>query len=189
MNEIIADFAAEMIYPAIGGIEELDLVEIFLTERNRLKRIVAGMGLNAADCEDVLQDVSVKALNQSIRIKTKQGCIRWLVRVTVNECMAEHRRRKKFQKKTNEILKRKTQSKTNPADKKLIAAEELEIVRDSLKKLDDDLLGPIVLRYFCEMNSNEISEVLEQKPSTVRGRLRDARMILAKSLLERGVEP
>ena len=147
------------------------------------------MGLNAADCEDVLQDVSVKALNQSIRIKTKQVGVRWLVRVTVNECLAEHRRRSSFRKKTDEILRRKSQTKTKLAEKELIASEELEIVRESLKKLDDDLLGPIVLRYFCDMNSNEISEVLEQKPSTVRGRLRDARMILAKRLLERGVEP
>ena len=189
MNGIIADFAAEMIYPAIGGTKELNLIEIFLAERSRLKRIIAGIGLNAADCEDVLQDVSVKALKQSSEIKTKQQGIRWLVKVTVNECLAEHRRRKSFQKKADEILRRKSQSKTNPADKKLIAAEELEIVRDSLKKLDDDLLGPIVLRYFCDMNSNEISEILEQNPSTVRGRLRDARMILAKSLLERGMEP
>jgi len=71
----------------------------------------------------------------------------------------------------------------------LKAAEELEIVRQSMKKLDENLLGPIVLRYFCDMSSNEISEVLEQNPSTIRGRLRDARMILAKALLARGVEP
>lgn len=189
MNEIIADFAITKEFPASDLILELNLIDIFLDERSRLKRIIAGMGLNAADCEDVLQDVSVKAMQQSSEIKTKQEGIRWLVKVTVNECLAEYRRRKSFQKRANEILKRKSQTKTNPAEKKLIAAEELEIVRQSLKKLDDDLLGPIVLRYFCDMNSNEISQVLEQKPSTVRGRLRDARMVLAKSLLERGVEP
>ena len=62
-------------------------------------------------------------------------------------------------------------------------------MQESLKKLDENLLGPIVLYYFCDMNSNEISETLQQNPSTIRGRLRDARMILAKTLLERGVEP
>jgi len=189
VNELIADIAAEIVYPAVGGTEELNLVKIFLAEQGRLKRIIAGMGLNAADCEDVLQDVSLKALKNSLKLKTKQQGLRWLVRVTVNECLAEHRRRKSFQKKTGEILRRKSQKKTKPADKKLIAAEELEIVRQGLKELDNDLRGPIVLRYFCDMNSNEISEILEQKPSTVRGRLRDARMILAKTLLERGVEP
>ena len=105
------------------------------------------------------------------------------------QCLAEHRRSKSFQKKADEILKRKSQVQIKTADKNLIATEELEIVRDSLKKLDDDLLGPVVLRYFCDMNSNEISEVLQQNPSTIRGRLREARMILAKKLLERGVQP
>jgi RNA polymerase sigma factor (sigma-70 family) len=189
VNEIIADFVITKEFPASDLILELKLIDIFLDERGRLKRIIAGMGLNTADCEDVLQDVSVKALKNSLKIKTKQEGIRWLVKVTVNECLVEHRRRKSFRKKINEILRRKSQTKTTPADKKLIAAEELGIVRDSLKKLDDDLLGPIVLRYFCDMNSNEISEILEQNPSTVRGRLRDARMILAKTLLGRGVEP
>jgi DNA-directed RNA polymerase specialized sigma24 family protein len=66
-------------------------------------------------------------------------------------------------------------------------AEELEIVRQSLQKLDDSLLGPVILRYFCDFNSKEVAETLGLKSSTVRSRLRDARMKLAKQLLERGI--
>ena len=40
-----------------------------------------------------------------------------------------------------------------------------------------------------EIASKEIGEILDLSPSTVRSRLREARMILAKGLLERGVEP
>ena len=145
--------------------------------------------MNAADAEDVLQNVSIKAMQNTAKFDTKHDGFKWLVKVTINECLVEHRRRKSFRKNANEILERKTQIKTNSADKNAIAAEELEIVRQSLKKLDDDLLGPVVLRYFCDMSSNEISEVLQQNSSTIRGRLRDARMILAKTLLERGIEP
>jgi len=189
VNEIIADFAAEIGYPAIGGRKELNVVEIYLAERGRLRRIIAGMGLTAADIEDVLQDVSVKALRKSVRLQTRQSCLKWLIQVTINECLSEHRRRRIFRRNAGEILRRRSEKKIFPADKKIISAEELEIMRDNLKKLDKDLLGPIILKYFCGMNSNEISEILGQNPSTVRGRLRDARMILAKSLLERGVEP
>ena len=71
----------------------------------------------------------------------------------------------------------------------MIIAEELEIVRESLQKLDDSLLGPMVLQYFCDLNSKEVGEILALSPSTVRSRLREARMILAKGILERGVEP
>jgi RNA polymerase sigma-70 factor (ECF subfamily) len=189
VNEISAEFDLEIEYDASGKAMDLNLVEIFLAQQSRLKRIVAGMGLNAADAEDVLQNVSIKAMQNAAQFETKHDGFKWLVKVTVNECLVEYRRRKSFQKNTNEILERKSQTQPNSAAKNAIAAEELEIMRQSLKKLDENLLGPVVLRYFCDYSSNEISEILQQNPSTIRGRLRDARLILAKTLLERGVEP
>lgn len=88
-------------------------------------------------------------------------------------------------------MKRKLENKADSksADENAIVAEELEIVRKSLQKLDDSLLAPTVMRYFCNLNSKEVGEILALSPSTVRSRLREARMILAKGLLERGVEP
>ena len=189
VNEMIVDYTVLENLPANDRTSELNLVDIFLAELERLKRIVAGMGLNAADGEDVLQDVSIRALKQSQRFGTKQECVRWLIRVTVNQCLAEHRRRRSFRRKAGEILKRRQENKICRTDKKVVLAEELEIVRESLQKLDEFLLGPVVLRYFCDLDSKEIGEILEVNPSTVRSRLRDARMILAKRLLERGVEP
>ena len=189
MNEIIVDFTVLENLPANDRILELNLVDIFLAELKRLKRIVAGMGLNAADSEDVLQDVSIRALKQSQKFGTKQECIRWLIRVTINQCLAEHRRRRSFRQKAGEILKRRQENEIFQTDKKAVRAEELEIVRESLQKLDESLLGPVVLRYFCDLDSKEIGQILDVKSSTIRGRLRDARLILAKRLLERGVEP
>jgi RNA polymerase sigma factor (sigma-70 family) len=189
VNEIIVDFVALENLPANDRILELNLIDIFLAELGRLKRIVAGMGLNAADSEDVLQDVSIRTLKQSQRFGTQQEYVRWLIRVTVNQCLAEHRRRRNFRRKAGEILKRRQQDKIYQTDKKAVRAEELEIVRESLQKLDESLLGPVVLRYFCDLDSKEIGRILEVNPSTVRSRLRDARLILAKRLLERGVEP
>lgn len=189
MNEIIADFTIIKEFPASDRILELNLVDIFMAEIGRLKRIVAGMGLNAADSEDVLQDVSIRALKQSEKFETKQESVRWLIRVTINRCLAEHRRRRSFRRKVGEILKRRAENQTNQADKQVIIEEELKIVRESLQKLDESLLGLVVLRYFCGLDSKEIGRTLEMNPSTVRSRLRDARLILAKRLLERGVEP
>ncbi len=189
MNEIIVDFVVLEDIPADEKILELNLVDVFLAELERLKRIVAGMGLDAADSEDVLQDVSIRALKQSQKFGTKQECVRWLIRVTINQCLAEHRRRRSFRRKAGEILKRRQEKNIYHTGKKAVLAEELEIVRESLQKLDESLLGPVVLRYFCDLDSKEIGQVLEVNPSTVRSRLRDARLILAKRLLERGVKP
>lgn len=189
MNEINSDFTAQMDQAAGERSSESNFVDVFLAELWQLKRIVAGLGLSAQDGEDVLQDVSIQALKQSGKYQSREDSVKWLIKVTVNRCLMEHRRRRSFRRRACEMLKRRSESKTNSnrTDEKVIDAEELEIVRESLKKLDDCLLGPVVLRYFCDLNSKEVGEILGLNPSTVRSRLREARMILAKRLLERGV--
>lgn len=189
MNEINADFAAEANQAAGKRSSELNFVDVFLAELGRLKRIVAGMGLSASDSEDVLQDVSVQALKWAGKFQSRGQSVRWLIKVTVNRCLTEHRRRQRFRRKASEILKRRSEAKTDSTAEKVIVAEEIEIVRESLQELDDSLLMPMVLRYFCDLNSREVGEILALSPSTVRSRLREVRMILAKRLIERGVEP
>lgn len=168
------------------------LVEVFLRERERLRRVAAGMGLDRADAEDVLQDVSIKVLRYEGTFEDDAGMTRWLIRTTVNRCLTEHRRR--FRHGASRILKRRPDlverlaADRGGADR-LGLSEELEIVRRTLLELDPALLPAMVLRYFCDLKSNEIAEILEWNASTVRGRLREARMILAGKLLQRGIEP
>ena len=190
VNEIRADFGAEADLAAGERSSELTLTDIFLAELGRLKRIIAGMGLSASDGEDVLQDVSIQALKQGGTFESREAAARWLIKVTVNRCLMEHRRRRSFRSRACEILKRRPESAaaSEAAAERAIVAEELEIVRESLRELDDSLLAPMVLRYFCDLDSRAAGEVLGLKASTVRSRLREARMILAKRLLERGVE-
>jgi len=191
VNEINSDFTAQADQTAGERSSESNFVDIFLAELGCLKRIVAGLGLSVQDDEDVLQDVSIQALKQSGKYRTREDDVRWLIKVTVNRCLMEHRRRRSFSRHAQEILRRRAETKTasKGTDEKVIDGEELEIVRESLQKLDDSLLGPTILRYFCDLNSKEVGQILGLKPSTVRSRLREARMILAKQLLERGVEP
>ncbi|MHC4618768.1 MAG: RNA polymerase sigma factor [Planctomycetota bacterium] len=166
------------------------LFEIFIAEFGRLKRIAAGMGLTASDAEDVLQDVSVQALRQRRQWVNRDEAVRWLTKVTVNRCLAEHRRRRSFVRTAAEIFERRSEDDTSSAkaDDKAIEAEELEIVRQTLSELDESLLTIMVLRYFCDLNSTQIGQILNLKASTVRTRLREGRIILAKRLIKRGIE-
>ena len=191
MSETNPDFMGEADQPASGRSSESGFFDIFTAELGRLKRIVAGMGISASDAEDILQDVAIQALKRPPRCRTAQESVRWLIKVTVNRCLTEHRRRKRFRRQASEILKRwsKTRAYSTRPDEKIIQTEELEIVRETLQGLDDTLLMPLVLQYFCDMNSKEVGEMLELKPSTVRSRLQEGRMILAKRLIEGGIEP
>ena len=196
MDQISADLTIEQNQTAGELLSESSLMDVFTAELGHLKRIIAGMGLNASDGEDVLQDVSIRALKQQksyprTALPSRDDNLKWLIKVTVNRCLMEHRRRRTFRRHAGEILKRRLETKTatKSAIEKVIIAEELEIVRESLQKMDESLLVPMVLRYFCEMNSKEVGEILALSASAVRSRLREARMIMAKSLSERGVEP
>jgi RNA polymerase sigma-70 factor (ECF subfamily) len=187
VNETDADFATGADQTIDQQSSRLSLTEVLFAELERLKRIIAGMGLGASDGEDVLQDVAVRALHQSGSFESREDGVRWLTKVTVNRCLMEHRRRGNFQRQAHEIVKRRPDSETasKATDEKAIVAEELELVRESLRQL----LVPLVLQYFCSLDSTEVGRVLGLNPSTVRGRLREGRMILAKQLLERGVGP
>lgn len=191
MNETDSDFAGETDHAAGERSSQSGFFEIFIAERDRLRRIVAGMGLGPADVEDVLQDVSIRVMRRSPKCQSPEDAVRWLVRVTINLCLMEHRRRKRFGRNASAILKRRSETLGRPerAQENIIRAEELEIVRESLQELDDSLLAALVLRYFCDLNSTEIGRVLRLSASTVRSRLREGRMILARRLTERGVEP
>jgi RNA polymerase sigma-70 factor (ECF subfamily) len=191
VNEIHADLAAECDPVVDEEASELGLMDLFIIELGHLKRVIAGMGLSASDGEDVLQDVSVRVLKQSATFENRQDCVRWLIRVTVNRCLMEYRSRKRFRRQAREILRRRNETKgvVKAAVEKVIIVEELEIIRESLQNLEESLLAPMVLQYFCDMNSTEVGRILGLNPSTVRSRLREGRMILAKRLLERGVEP
>jgi len=184
-NADIADLTAEQ------RSSESGLVDIFLAQQPRLRRLAAGMGLGASDVEDFLQDVSIKALKGPENLQSKEHGARWLIRVTLNRCIAEHRGRRTFKRHTGQILEARPRKDATlkPTAEKVIRAEELEIVRENLRKLDESLLGPLVLRYFCQFNSTEIAETLDLPASTVRSRLRDARMILAGRLQREGLEP
>ena len=189
MNETHAELAPEVDSGTEKEPSESGLIEIFTAELGRLKRIVAGMGLNASDGEEVLQDVSIRALKQAKVFESQQDSVRWLIKITVNLCLMEHRRRKRFRSNAREILKHRQEMKgtVKSSIENAIITEELEIVRESMRNLNDSLLAPMVLQYFCDLNSKEVGQILGLNPSTVRSRLREGRMILARRLLARGV--
>jgi RNA polymerase sigma factor (sigma-70 family) len=169
------------------------LFGMFLREQGRLRRIAAGMGMAGADIDDVLQDVSIQVLKQPGGFEHEGVMAGWLIKTTVNRCLTEHRRR--FRRKVPKLLRRRpdlgqalTAGTPDAADHATVT-EELEIVRRTVAELDPSLLELVVLRHFCDLDSNEIGRTLDLNPSTVRCRLREARMILAQKLLQRGVEP
>lgn len=172
--------------------QESPLLRVFLHQRECLRRVAAGMGMDSANVEDVLQDVSIQVLKYAGRFEQEGMMMRWLVKTTANHCLTEHRRR--FRRKASRILQRHPDLGHVTGDegetvKRVGLSEELEAIRRALIELDPSLLLLVVLRYFCDFDSKAIAEMVEMNASTVRARLREARMILAGRLAQRGIEP
>lgn len=149
------------------------------------------MGLQAEEGEDILQDVYLEAMRRPPKHSSVEKTGRWLIRVTINRCLSEFRQKRRYQRAANEVLKQRTDLKHAPLgpDKKVIRTEEIEATRHCLSEMDESLQALLVMKYFCELNSNEIGEILELKPGTVRKRLYKGRIILAETLLRKGIKP
>lgn len=167
----------------------VDPAGVLLAETDLLRKVIAGMGLRAGDADDVLQAVSVKCLSHAVAFADRPQCRRWLIRVTMNECITEHRRRRRFRRHAAVLSKHRSASTAKDPVRSAVSSEELEAVQDALRGLDDALLRPLVLKYFCRLRSAEIGEILNLPAPTVRSALCKGRLALAKALMKRGIEP
>ena len=147
----------------------------------QLARLVLAMGIRADRANDVLQDVYLATLQKPPAIAAEAELRKWLFRVTVNRCRLEHRRQSRWQR----LWTRLAESWRCDSSAALPAAVDGELRDDvarALAKLSDDDRALVALRYFSELNSREIAEVVGRPEATVRGRLRVARRQLAEEL-------
>lgn len=167
---------------------DIEPAEVFLAETALLRKVIAGMGLRGGAAEDVLQTVSVKCLDHHPAFADRWHCRRWLIRVTTNECVTEHRRMGRFRRYAVSIVERRCRPAARSPLESAVSSEQVEAVRQVLRDLDDELLKPLVLKYFCDLSSAEIGATLEMPGSTVRSLLRKGRLALARALMKRGIE-
>ncbi len=171
------------------AVQNLGIDYVFSQEVDRLQRIAVGMGLSANQGRDILQDVYLEVLQRPPKFKGPEQARRWLIRVTTNRCLSEFRRRKRHGQKIREIFQHRTERKQAQVrpDQQILRAEETEAVRQGLEQMSELLRAPLVLKYYCGLNAGEIGKILQLKAGTVRKRLCDGRIVLAKALLQRGI--
>jgi RNA polymerase sigma factor (sigma-70 family) len=169
----------------------MSMHSIFIKEIERLRRLLIGIGISYEDVEDILQEVYLEALQKPPKHGDTQENARWLMKVTINKCMLEFRQKRQNQRAEKEIPQRRADlKKIQPApDCKVIHNEETQAMRHCLNEMDESLKIPLVMKYFCDLNSSQISEILALKPGTVRKRLCQGRLILAELLLKKGIKP
>lgn len=164
---------------------------VFIRHYERLRRLVVAMGLSVDEGQDILQDVYVEAVQKPLNRRDEDETTRWLMRVTANRCLLEFRRRKRHQQAAGKIVQQWAELKRNVGgpDMQAIHAEEVQTMMQCLSEMNETFRVPLAMRYFCNLNSTEIGEILDLEPGTIRKRLHTARIILSDALLEKGIKP
>jgi len=173
------------------AVQNVRIELVFSQQVELFQRVAVGMGLSAEQGQDVLQDVYLEVLQRPPKVHGTEEVTRWLIRVTINRCLSEFRRRKRHGQKAREIFQQwaeRERAQVGP-DQQVARSEQIQAVREGLRQMSELLRAPLVLKYYCGLNATEIAHILELKPGTVRKRLCDGRMALARALLRRGIRP
>ena len=128
---------------------------------------------NRADAEDVTQTVLLKLYQQGGGFESEEHRKHWLLRVAVN-C-------------ANRFHTAPWRKRTEPLSEALsVPAPEGEDLWEELRRLPEKDRTVLHLYYYEDMTTEEIAQMLDRNPATVRSQLLRARAKLKKLLVEEG---
>lgn len=152
-----------------------DVREIIRTHSAMVYRLAYARCGNHADAEDVYQEVFFRFFRSNPQIESEEHLRAWLIRTTVHTSL----------NLLKSAWRRYFRSMPEHYDAPTGGIEEnpqLENLRSALKKLPEKQRVVIHLYYYEGLSTEEIAQVLGEKPSTVRSHMKRGREKL-KSLL------
>ncbi|MEF9877356.1 MAG: sigma-70 family RNA polymerase sigma factor [Gordonibacter sp.] len=160
-------------------IYEVDVGEAIDAWGDTVMRVAHRCMGNVTDAEDMFQTVFMRLFKSKARIKDEEHLKAWLIRVTINCCY-------------DELRKRRPTSVLHEASA-VAEDDESRRPKSSLEKAIDSLCPPIRktvihLYYYEGYSTEEIAKITGEKPSTVRSHLHRARNALRISMEGAGDE-
>ena len=148
-----------------------DTGDIVRCYQDMVYRIAFTYCKNAADAEDVAQEVFIRYLNSKKEFDDEEYLKAWLIRVTVNA--SKNLLRSSWFKKTVSISKQEN-----------LRAEEGEKTETyyAVMSLPEKYRSVILLYYFEEYTVREIADILQRSETAVQTQLQRARAILKQKL-------
>ena len=128
---------------------------------------------NRSDAEDLYQEVFLRYLTKAPPFTSEEHRKAWLLRVAVN-C-------------ANRFHTAPWRKRTEPLSEALsVPAPEGEDLWEELRRLPERDRTVLHLYYYEDMTTEEIAQMLDRNPATVRSQLLRARAKLKKLLVEEG---
>ncbi len=166
----------ELIRAAQRG--DMASLEILLDRHHdRLRAVCAKVVGHGADADDAAQMALIAIVKNLDKYDGRAQFTTWSYRIATNAAIDELRRRKRRDSDSLDDDESHLQLVGTSGIDEATAARI--VIEDALDLLDEDFKAPVVLRDLCGLNYDEISEVLQIAPGTVRSRIARGRGKLA----------
>lgn len=171
---------------------ESELYEILVRRNNqKLYRIIRSYLKDEVVIEDVMQNTYVKAYTKLHQFKLDASFSTWLVRIGINEALAEIKEHKKLYNlsthsinfRGNDTIEIPDTNDLNPQDK-MISNETKHLLELSIDQLETKYKAVYILKEVEEMSLKEIAITLDLTVANVKIRLHRSKEMLKEKLFE-----
>ena len=145
------------------------------------------------DARDLAQEAFLKAWRGLRFYKFESSFSTWLYRLTSNVCIDFLRQQKRrgtgslvVSDEEGEETELEVPDPEPLPEQQVIQQENQRIVAAAMDELEEEFRLALTLRVVDELSYEEIGEILDLKPGTVKSRIARARIKLKKILTERG---
>ncbi len=167
--------------------EEFD--DLVREHQQRIFRVIMALVRDSELASNITQDCFVRAYEKRESFRGEASVSTWLTRIAVN-LVRDHARsrrqsfwKKLFQRSEDDSVENAAEtirdSRSTP-DRQFLAKEELSAVWSAVAELAPQQREVFVLRYSEEMSLEEIAQILDVKPGTVKAHLSRAVAIVRK---------
>ena len=163
----------------------MDTAEAFLQHQQWLWAVVYARLGNRSDTDDVLQEISVAAVQFDLRAQEIQNIKGWLYQVAVRQVMLFRRREGRYRRRLKTFAELQPEHATSlPWSATQDAWEnDLERVRAAMTRIRPSDRQVLVLKYKNGLRCREIAMHMGVKESTIQSRLLRARRRLRALLV------
>ena len=149
-----------------------DIEDIFRRHVQTVYRVCYSFLGSAADAEDATQATFMKLVDHPRSFESEEHEKAWLIVCASNLC--------------KDLLKSAGRTRTVAMPETELPDERqhdpVDETLDAVLRLPEKYKTVVYLHYYEGYKTDEVAHMLQEKPSTVRNRLRDARLMLKRAL-------
>jgi RNA polymerase sigma-70 factor (ECF subfamily) len=165
----------------------------------RVYRVAYGISRNAADAEEIVQDVFLQMVLKGAAFEGRAALGTWLYRITTNIALNKRRgRRREVETPLDDVLPAFTADGhrvgeraylvtdwSGTPDRELLSGESRRILEEAIDCLPEHYRAVLILKDVEELSSEEVAEAVGDTVAAVKTRLHRARMAVRELVTRR----